>query len=166
MGDIIILRSAPVSLTSDVGRAFVTDLARASEGLVGDDELRDKYGLGIEAWRNSTKDRTLVRAVQAERDRRVLNGTAVREAAAKHFVKAPRILDQIMTDQYANPRHQIEAIRELRQTAAGDSSECQPETERFIIHIDLSAGGGPIETYDKSLAPTKSLIWDEHDGDE
>ena len=92
-------------------------------------------------------------AVRAERERRVLNGVAAREAAAKHFVKAPGIFDQIMTDAGTNPRHKIEAIKELRQTAIRENTERLPESERFIIKIDLSAGGGPIEVYDKPIKP-------------
>ena len=91
------------------------------------------------------------RAIQAERERRVLNGTAAREAACRHFVKAPGILDQIMTDAHSNPRHKIEAIRELRQTAVGDSADRPAESGRFIIKIDLTAGGGDVETYSKPI---------------
>ena len=58
-----------------------------------------------------------------------------------------------MTDAGANPRHKIEAINELRQTAIRENTERLPESERFIIKIDLSAGGGPIEVYDKPIKP-------------
>ena len=37
-----------------------------------DGEVRDKHGLSAEVWRNSTKDKALVQAVRAERNRRVL----------------------------------------------------------------------------------------------
>ena len=102
-------------------------------------------------WQNITKDAALGRAIRAERERRVHTGTAAREAAAKHFVKAPSILDRIMMDEYSNPRHKIEAIRELRQTAIGDSADRPTEADRFVITIDLSAGGGGVETYNKAI---------------
>ena len=35
-----------------------------------DGEVRDKHGLSAEVWRNSTKDKALVQAVRAERNRR------------------------------------------------------------------------------------------------
>jgi len=151
MGDVISLRSTPIDLLSDIGRQFVTDATRAAEGLISDRELAEKYELSPVDWRNLTKDVALGHAVRAERERRVLNGTAARESAAKHFVKAPTILDQIMTDAQSNPRHKIEAIKELRATAAVGSPESRPDSERFIIKIDLSAGGGEVTTYNKSI---------------
>jgi hypothetical protein len=151
MGDIINLRSTPVDITSDVGRQFVTDCCRAGEGMITDRELAEKYELSPADWQSITKDVALGRAIRAERGRRVHNGTAAREAAVKHFVKAPGILDQIMTDAYSNPRHKIEAIRELRQTAIGDNTDRPTESDRFVIRIDLTAGGGGVETYSKAI---------------
>jgi hypothetical protein len=152
MGDIVNLRSSPIDLNSDVGHQFVTDATRAAEGLLTDKELAEKYELSPADWQSITKDMALGRAVRAERERRVLNGTAARESAAKHLVKGPGILDQIMTSEQSNPRHKIEAFKELRTTATVGSGADRPmETERFVIRIDLSAGGGPIETYDKAI---------------
>jgi hypothetical protein len=149
MGDVLYLCSTSVDITSDVGRQFVTDCTRAAEGLITDKELAEKYELSPADWQNITKDVALGRAIRAERERRVHNGAAVREAAAKHFVKAPGILDGIMSDAYSNPRHKIEAIRELRQTAIGDNTDRPAEADRFIITINL--GEGHVETYNKSI---------------
>jgi hypothetical protein len=151
MGDVITLRSTPIDLLSDMGRQFVVDCTRAGEGLLTDSDLQSKYELSPLDWRNITKDTALMRAIQAERERRVLNGTAVREMAAKHLVKGPGILDSIMSDTYSNARHKIEAIGELRATAASSSTDRPAESERFIIRIDLTAGGGGVETYDKPI---------------
>jgi hypothetical protein len=151
MGDVIVLRNTPVDLASDVGHQFITDCTRAGEGLITDKELAEKYELSPADWQSITKDVALGHAIRAERDRRVLNGAAAREAACKHFVKAPGILDQIMMDAHSNPRHKIEAIKELRQTAVGNSEDRPTETERFIIKIDLTAGGGGVETYNKPI---------------
>jgi hypothetical protein len=161
MGDVIVLRSIPIDLNSTTGHQFVVDCTRAAEGLLTDKELQEKYELSPVDWRNITKDTALMRAIQAERERRVLNGTAVREAACRHFVKAPGILDQIMMDAHSNPRHKIEAIKELRQTAIGNSPESLPESERFIITINL--GEGHVEHYDKPIKPIKI---DVSDGDD
>jgi hypothetical protein len=149
MGDVLYLCSTPVDITSDMGRQFVTDCTRAAEGLITDKELAEKYELSPADWQNITKDVALGRAIRAERERRVHNGAAVREAAAKHFLKAPGILDGIMSDAYSNPRHKIEAIRELRQTAIGDNTDRPAEADRFIITINL--GEGHVETYNKSI---------------
>jgi hypothetical protein len=145
-----ILRSTPIDLNSDVGHAFVVDCTRAAEGLITDKELQEKYELSPVDWIAITKDTALGRAIRAERERRMLNGTAAREAACRHFTKAPQILDRIMTDEYSNPKHKIEAIRELRQTAIADSADRPVESERFIIKIDLTAGGGDV-TYNKAI---------------
>ena len=99
---IVTLRNTPIALDSDVGRQFVVDCVRAGEGLITDRELAEKYELDPPAWIAITKDVELGHAIRAERERRVLNGVAAREAAAKHFVKAPGILDQIMTDANAS----------------------------------------------------------------
>src|SRR5262245_57835104 len=156
MGDVVNLRSIPIDLNSDVGHAFVVDATRAAEGLLTDRELAEKYELSPADWQAITKDVALGHAIRAERERRVRSGTAVREAAAKQLVKGPGILDQSMTDADSNPRHKIEAFKELRQTAAiGDNAERLPESERFIIKIDLTAGGGGVEHFDKPRAPMK-----------
>jgi hypothetical protein len=151
MGDVITLRSTPIDITSDMGRQFVTDCTRAAEGLLTDRELAEKYELSPADWQSITKDVVLGRAIRVERERRVHNGTAAREAACKHFVKAPGILDGIMTDAHSNPRHKIEAIKELRQTAIGNSADRPVESDMFVIKIDLTAGGGDIETYSKAI---------------
>src|SRR6478672_11839634 len=95
MGDMVQLRS-PIDFNSDLGRAFVVDATRAGEGLITDAELQEKYELSPTDWQSITKDRRLGRAIRDERDRRVRNGTAARESAARHFVKAPTILAGIM----------------------------------------------------------------------
>jgi hypothetical protein len=152
MGDVIVLRSVPIDLDSNVGCQFVTDCTRAGEGLISDGELQEKYELSPLDWRNIAKDSNLGRLIRAERERRMLNGAAAREAAAKHFVKAPGILNQIMENKFSNPRHIIEAAKEIRAVASGgNGTEGLPESERFIIRIDLTAGGGDVETGRRSL---------------
>src|SRR5262245_42616982 len=88
----VVLRGVEVDLTGIVGRQFVTDCTRAGEGLLSDDDLREKYELSAADWRNITKSTALIRAIQAERERRIRNGEAARESAAKIFAKAPEVL--------------------------------------------------------------------------
>jgi hypothetical protein len=151
MGDIISLSKTPIDLNTDTGHRFVVDCTRAGEGLITDKELQQKYELSPADWQNITKDMALGRAVRAERERRMLDGTAARESAARYFVKGPSILDQIATDAQSNPRHKIDALRELRATAAIGEGERPRESERFVIRIDLTAGGGEVETYDRTI---------------
>jgi hypothetical protein len=157
-GDVT-LHGVPFSLASSRGREFVCDCTRAAESLLSDQELRDKYELSDCDWQTITSNTALIRAIQAERRRRVNTGLCAREAAAQHFVKAPKILDQIMTDEQANPRHKIEAIRELRATAAGAAGPdgTIDTSEKFIIRIDLSAGGD-TEILEKVITPVKPLL--------
>jgi hypothetical protein len=42
----VILRGIPVALDTDVGGAFITDCARNTEGLLFDEEIREKWQLG------------------------------------------------------------------------------------------------------------------------
>jgi hypothetical protein len=149
MSGSIVLGGVSIELNSDVGRQFVIDCTRAAEGLVTDKELVEKYEISPADWGNIAKDTAVIRAIQAERNRRVHNGTAAREAAARHFVKAPTILDKIMSDEQANARHRIEAIRELRQTATPENQNSPAQSERFIIQINL---GADVEVYNKSIA--------------
>ena len=151
MGDIISLSKTPIDIHTDAGHAFVVDATRAGEGLITDKELQEKYELSPADWQNITKDMALGRAVRAERERRMLDGTAARESAARYFVKGPTILDQIATDSNSNARHKIDALRELRATAAVGSGDRPRETEGFVIRIDLTAGGGEVETYDRTI---------------
>jgi hypothetical protein len=149
--DIVVLRSVPVELTSDIGRAFVVDATRAAEGLISDRELAEKYELSPADFQNIAKDVALGRAIRAEREHRVRSSVAAKESAAKHFVKMPTILAGIAENQSSNPRHVIEAAKEIRQVATGGDNIGRPaESDRFFIKIDLSAGGGPVEIYDKS----------------
>jgi hypothetical protein len=164
MGDIIILRSIPIDLTSAAGHQFVVDCVRAAEGLISDKELQEKYELSPVDWRNITKDTALMRAIQTERERRVLNGTAAREAACQHFVKAPAILGSIMSDACASPRHRIEAAKEIRQVAAGSSADSPAEGEKFFITINL--GEDCVVHHEFDVAPKPKQLEDEPDVDE
>ena len=126
MGEVISLQSAPIDLHTDTGHRFVVDCTRAGEGLITDKELQEKYELSPADWQNITKDMALGRAVRAERERRMLDGTAARESAARHFVKAPTILAGIMESRGIQPSHVIEAAKEIRAVAAvGNSRSAQ-----------------------------------------
>src|SRR5262249_24671253 len=70
-------------------------------------------------------------------------------------VRAPKVMGKILDDEGASPRHRIEASRELRATAIGSGDAERPtDSERFIIRIDLTAGGGEVHQFDFDK-PTK-----------
>jgi hypothetical protein len=120
--------------------------------LIADAELQRKYELSPLDFQAIAKDSALIKAILAERERRVISGAAAREAAAKHLVKGPGILDSLMSAADSSAKTKIEAFKELRTTAAAGSGTDRPaDTERFIIRIDLSAGGGEVMTFNKSI---------------
>jgi hypothetical protein len=151
MSDTVVLGGVEVELTSDVGHAFIVDCVRCAESLLTDKELAAIYKISPADWSNIANDAALGRAIRAERDRRVLNGTAAREAASRHFVKAPTILDRIMSDEGMNARHRVDAIKEMRAIAAPEKQNNQSDGGRFIIQINI---GDESKTYNKSIAPT------------
>jgi hypothetical protein len=143
------LRGTPVELTSDVARAFITDAARAGEGVIDDTQLMESYELSIDDLKHIASIKKIQRAIVDERTRRVRNGTAARELASGYFVKAPGQLNRIMMDEKANPRHVIESVRELRMTAIPENQNTPANSERFSIVINI---GDEKLTFDKSRA--------------
>jgi hypothetical protein len=150
--DGVILRRVPVALASDVGGAFISDCARHIERLLTDDEIKDKWELSEEDWAGLADNAPLLQAVRAERERRICNGDAAKEAAQRHFAKAPTVLGDILTNELVSPRHRIEAARELRQAAAGGETQDSASQEKFIIQINLGGGEKPL-IYEKDRAP-------------
>jgi hypothetical protein len=153
VGDVIGLHGPRIDLASEEGHQWVIDCCRAGENLLSDAELSEKWDLNDADWIAIRKDKALERAVRLERERRVRTGQAVKEAAARHLVKGVGIVDEIMSSADSHPKHKLDAFRELRSTAAvGADAEGRPGTELFVIKIDLSAGGGPVETYEKTIS--------------
>src|SRR5215472_7094296 len=137
----VILRGIKIDLDTDIGHGFVVDCTRHVEELVGAEQLKAKYQLTEEAWRQLADNEPLQQAVERAKERRIRSGEAAREKAQHLFLTAPGVLSTILHDSAASPRHRIEAARELRQTAAIGSEDATPTAERFSIRIDLTAGG-------------------------
>jgi hypothetical protein len=145
--NLVVLHGTPTKLDSDVGRKFVIDATRAAEGLITDNDLREKYGLTAKNLKEMAKNTTLVKAIRDERERRMRNGQAARESASRHFVRAPNVMSAIMDDTNANPRHRIEAAREIRATATSGGEENADAGEVFHIVINL----GSDEKFEKEV---------------
>ena len=95
MGDIVeLVQLAPTKDDSE----FVTDLARFAEAIVSEADIKRKYRFGDEVWAKLGDDDELVRAIEAEKIRRIRDGSSKREKAQALIVKAPGILDGIMSD--------------------------------------------------------------------
>jgi hypothetical protein len=146
----ITIGGAQVDLNSDAGHSFLVDAVRAAEGLITDRDLVELHGVSPPELQMLAKDSNFVRALRAERDRRGRDGTAARESAAQIFVRAPKIMGEILDDKQASPRHRIESARELRQIAIPENANNPAASERFTITINL--GDGHIERYDEARA--------------
>jgi hypothetical protein len=133
----VTLRGVAVPLTSDVGGALVTDLARNKEQLFSDAQVIEKYDITPDHWHEITQSKAIRLAVNAEHERRMLNNDAAREAAAKFFTQAPSVLNGILQDPKAPPRQRIEASRELRATARAGDERPGDTPERVIVTINL-----------------------------
>ena len=148
----VVLRGIEIDLDSDIGCGFIIDCCLFCEGVLAEDKIKSKYGLTDSAWARLAENEPLVQAVETEKARRVRDGTAAREKAQWLFVQAPDVLGNILNDATTSPRHRIEAARELRQVALGGSEATPATGDRFIIRIDLTAGGGEVLEFNKPLA--------------
>jgi hypothetical protein len=157
----VVLRSEPIPLDTDVGRAFVMDCARNVEGTLSDAEIKNKWELNDYDWAGLAKNAPLLAAVRAERERRVFSGEGAREAAQRHYAGAPGVLNRILTDEQVPPRHRIEAARELRQAAAQGPDIAPGPQEKFSIIINLGAD----ETFVKEVHERPFLRPEHEDGE-
>jgi len=137
MTTLLTLRGVSVELTSDEGRRFVSDCVRAGENLISDAELAEIWEVSHEQLRTLATNKFFARAVRAESERRIRSGLAAKEAASKYFIKSPKILDDIQSDETSHHRSKVEAIRELRQIAAPENAGGPTQSDRFIITINI-----------------------------
>jgi hypothetical protein len=147
----VVLRGVSVPLNSDVGGAFIADCSRNRERLVNDAQMCEKYGISADAWAEIGRNKTVRLAVNAEHERRIYNGDAAREAAAKQFVAAPEALGEILNDKHASAKHRIDAARELRATAITGADKPENTSERF--HIVINLGADQTLVFDRQIAP-------------
>ena len=131
------------------GHEFIVDLARYAEGSLTEQQVKKKYRFDDETWVRLGADDALVERIEAEKIRRIRDGSAARELAQQAFVAAPGVLGGILNDDTANARHRIESAKELRQIAT-PPSDAGPALDRFVITINL--GGDVVEHYSKSIA--------------
>lgn len=148
---VIVLRGVSIPLASDVGGAFISDAARNRAKIFSDNQICEKWGITLEALAEIGRNPAVRLAVNAEHERRLLNGDVAREAAAKLFADAPSVLGKILNSESASPRHRIEAAKELRATANAGTEKAGDSVERVVINIDL--GGDQKLVFDKQVAP-------------
>jgi hypothetical protein len=117
---------------------FISDLARFVENLLSDQQIKKKYRFDDDTWTKICKDEALIEAIEAEKIRRIHSGAAKRERAQLHIVKAPDILEKIMSDPDESARHRVDSIKAL-DALADNGPRTTSDMDRVVIHIDLSA---------------------------
>jgi len=143
------IANSPTSLINN--SELISDMARFSEGIVSQQAIRKKWPAFVtdEMWDAFGSNDQFVDAIEAERARRTRLGARAREQAQQAFEKCPPALEKIIDDKNANPRHVVEASRELR-AIANVGPEAQPTAERYVIQINL---GEDRLLIDKPIAP-------------
>jgi hypothetical protein len=144
VGDVV---SFPTPLEDNF--ELVSDFARYCEGILDEKFIRKKYRFDNSVWENLGENDAFVEAVEAEKIRRVRDGSAKRELAQKHIVRGPTVLGNIMDDANASPRHRVDAIKTLDTLAANGPEAAPTADSRFIIQINL---GEDILRFNKSIA--------------
>ena len=125
--------------------------ARRSEQELSEAAVRKKYHFSEEAWERLGVDDKLIEAIEAEKVRRIRSGEAKREKAQQHIVKAPDILNTIMSDPKANAKHRIDSAKALDDLAEGGPRAAHDDSDRVIITINL--GGDEKLVFNKSVKP-------------
>jgi hypothetical protein len=129
-----------LALNSEVGRALIEDIARYTEGLLDDEGLCGTWGISPGELTALKNHQDVFEAVRATKRRREQDGSAAREAGRKAFLKAPRVLEQILDDPYSPTRAKIEASRELRAVAGFSPEQAADVSQSFHVTINLGAG--------------------------
>jgi hypothetical protein len=138
MADIVDLRSRqPTSHDDEFNSELVRDLARFSEGLVTEKDIKRRYRFDESTWESLNND-ALIAAVEDEKTRRVRSGALKRERAQALVTSAPGVLGEILLAKDANPRHRIDAAKALDDFSA-NGPEAVPAADRFQIIIRLDA---------------------------
>jgi len=127
---------------------FIIDCARYADGLLSEQDVKNKYRFDDDTWARLGENDALVEAIEAEKTRRIRNGSTKRERAQKLVAQAPGVLGDIMLDASASPKHRIDASKTLDAFAA-NGPEATAAADRFIITINL---GSDVERYSKSNA--------------
>ena len=136
----------PTSLIEN--HEFITDCARYADGLLSEQDVKKKYRFDDDTWARLGDNDALVEAIEAEKIKRIRDGSTKRERAQKLVAQAPGVLGDIMLDANTSPKHRIDASKTLDAFAA-NGPENAPAADRFVITINL---GGDVLKFDKSIA--------------
>jgi len=150
---------------------LICDLSRFSLGIVSQQHVRKKYRFSENVWQLLATDDELIRKVELETTRRERSGESKRELAAKHAIRAPNVLAEIMDNPKESARHRIDSAKVLNVIADPGP---EAESDVVVIKIDLSAAErakgqapnpGDVITIEATARPsTPKQIEDDHNG--
>ena len=146
MGDVD-LHGQPAGLEDN--QEFIADCCRYAENILSEAAVKKKYRFDEVTWEKLGSNDKLVEAIEAEKVRRIRDGSSKRERAQVLVTKAPDVLGGIMLDASASPKHRIDSAKALDAFAA-NVPEGAPAGDRVVITINL---GSDVLKFDKSIAP-------------
>jgi hypothetical protein len=139
---------------------FLLDFCRFSEGILDEKFLRKKYRcFNDDDWARLGESDELVSAIEAEKIRRIRDGSAKREKSQLHIVRGPDVLNGIMLDAIAIfdlGRYAI-TMQSLRTLANAGARQIMIScyTPAAIAQTTPACSGDPLPTDDmkRSVAP-------------
>ena len=137
MGDVVNLKPVPLVENDEL----VADLARFADGTFSEAAVKARHHLSEEDWAAMGEDDGFVRAVEAEKLRRIRSGQTKRELAQNEIIAAPPILGGIMRNPDSNARHVVDAVKTLDALATG-GGEAAAAATRFSIVINPTPTNG------------------------
>ena len=117
---------------------LIADCARYAEGLLSEKDVKKKHHFDDATWARLGENDALIEAIEAEKVRRIRDGSTKRERAQQLVVRAPDVLGDIMLDASASPKHRIDASKTLDAFAA-NGPEAASASDRFVITINLGS---------------------------
>src|SRR4029077_19218235 len=141
---------SPIDINTDLGRELIGDCVRFAEGLLTEAAIRKKYRFDDDAWEALGSNDELIENTEAEKLRRIRDGSSKREKAQLLVVRAPDVVAKIMNDDRANARHRMDGAKTLNDFAANPPGQNAPPSDRFIIQINL---GEDVIRFNKSIKP-------------
>ena len=112
MGDVVDLHGQPAHLEDDLD--FVADCCRYAENILSEAAVKKKYHFDDATWERLGSNEALIEVIEAEKVRRIRNGSTKRERAQQLVVQAPNVLGDIMLDASASPKHRIDCSQSIR----------------------------------------------------
>ena len=88
MGDVV---NFPISLDSDLGRELIVNCCQFAENILTEQQVRKKYRFDEAAWEALGTNDELVEKIEAEKIRRIRDGSSKREKSQQLITKAPGI---------------------------------------------------------------------------